>query len=445
MRNKIPLEEVPLNKFHKKLTIYSAGGPFLDGYVLSIIGVVMLQISSALHLTLFWEGLVAASALVGIFFGGFLGGWLTDKIGRKLLYILNLVIIVGLSVAQFWVETALMLVVLRFLIGAAVGADCPIATSLLAEFLPRKNRGPRLSALVTAWFLGTAAAYIIGELILSVIGPDAWRWVLVSALIPGILFLVGRLGTPESARWLISQGRTEEADKIIKKIYGNEYSVNDLPEQQVDEKNKVSITSLFHSGYGKRTLFVGLFWTCSIIPLFAIYAFAPKVMLALNLTGEMAKWGAVAITILFCVGCAVATLTINTVGRKRMLSHSFFWSGLMLLLLGLFPSASSVVILILFGGYALFIGGAQVMQYVYPNELFPTEVRATAVGLGTSLSRIGAAAGTYFVPLALAHWGIGTTMLIAAAISLVGLWVTQAWAPDIDGVDLHQAASLSKN
>ncbi|ENX22552.1 hypothetical protein F892_01794 [Acinetobacter vivianii] len=445
MRNKIPLEEVPLNKFHKKLTIYSAGGPFLDGYVLSIIGVVMLQISSALHLSLLWEGLVAASALVGIFFGGFLGGWLTDKIGRKLLYILNLVVIVGLSVAQFWVETALMLVILRFFIGAAVGADCPIATSLLAEFLPRKNRGPRLSALVTAWFLGAAAAYIIGELILQIAGPDAWRWVLASAILPGALFLIGRLGTPESARWLVSQGRIDEADKVIKKIYGAEYSVEDLSEQQTDAKNKVSVMSLFHSGYGKRTLFVGLFWTCSIIPLFAIYAFAPKVMLALNLTGDMAKWGAVAITVLFCVGCVAATMTINTVGRKRMLSHSFFWSGLMLLLLGLFPSASPLIILILFGAYAVFIGGAQVMQYVYPNELFPTEVRATAVGLGTSLSRIGAAAGTYFVPLSLANWGIGTTMLIAAAISLVGLWVTRAWAPHIDVVDLHQAASLNNN
>lgn len=444
MRNKIPLEEVPLNKFHKKLTIYSAGGPFLDGYVLSIIGVVMLQISSALHLTLFWEGLIAASALIGIFIGGFLGGWFTDKYGRKLLYILNLVVIVGFSVAQFWVETAMMLFILRLLIGIAVGADCPIATSLLAEFLPRKNRGPRLSALVTAWFLGAAAAYIVGELILRVAGPDAWRWVLASALIPGILFLIGRLGTPESARWLVNQGRIAEADKVIKKIYGAEYSVNDLPEQQTDKNSRVSISSLFHSGYGKRTLFVGLFWTCSIIPLFAIYAFAPKVMLALNLTGDWAAWGAVAITVLFCVGCALATMSINVIGRKRMLLHSFLWSGLMLLLLGIFPDAASIIILCLFGGYAVFIGGAQVLQYVYPNELFPTEVRATAVGLGTSISRIGAAVGTYLVPLSLEYWGIGSTMIVAAGISFFGLIVTLAWAPDIDVVDLHQAASLSK-
>ena len=92
-------------------------------------------------------------------------------------------------------------------------------------------------------------------MILSVVGPDARRWVLASAEIPGVLFLVGLLGTLESTRWLVSQGRIEEADQIIKKIYGKSYSVADLPEQQVDKNKKVSISPLFHSGYGNRTFF----------------------------------------------------------------------------------------------------------------------------------------------------------------------------------------------
>lgn len=65
MGQKIPLEDIPLNSFHKKLTFYSSGGPFLDGYVLSVIGVVMMQITTDLQLSLFWQGLIAASALIG--------------------------------------------------------------------------------------------------------------------------------------------------------------------------------------------------------------------------------------------------------------------------------------------------------------------------------------------------------------------------------------------
>lgn len=70
MNKKVPLEDIPLNSFHKKLTFYSAGGPFLDGYVLSIIGVVMLQLSDSLQLTTLWQGLIASSALIGVFLGG---------------------------------------------------------------------------------------------------------------------------------------------------------------------------------------------------------------------------------------------------------------------------------------------------------------------------------------------------------------------------------------
>ncbi|UOO89720.1 MFS transporter [Vitreoscilla massiliensis] len=444
MRNKIPLEDIPLNAFHKKLTFYSAGGPFLDGYVLSILGVVMLQISTDLQLSTAWQGLIAASALIGVFIGGFLGGWFTDKYGRKVLYLLDLVAIVGFSVAQFWVESAWMLFVWRLLIGIAVGADYPIATSFLAEFLPRKSRGPRLAAMVSVWFLGAAVAYIVGELIMRSGITDAWRYVLASSIIPGAIFLIARAGTPESPRWLLNKGRIEEADHVIKKIYGQEYSIIDLSEQHVDEDSKVTVSELFHSGYGKRMLFVNIFWTCAILPLFAIYAFAPQVLQALHLTGDMAAWGSVAITILFLIGCIAATLLIEVMGRKRMLFHSFLWSGVMLFLLGLYPDASPLIVLVLFGGYAVFIGGAQVMEYVYPNELFPTEVRASAVGLGTSITRIGAAIGTYLLPFALVNWGIGATMIVAAVICFIGAWSAWALAPDVDAMDLDAASRINK-
>ena len=439
--SKRSVEDAPLNAFHRKLTVYSAGGPFLDGYVLSIIGVAMLQITNALQLSAFWEGLIAASALIGVFLGGFLGGWFTDKYGRKVLYLVDLIAIVGFSVAQFWVESAFALFAWRLLIGIAVGADYPIATSLLAEFLPRKQRGPLLAAMVLMWFAGAATAYMVGELLLRVGGDDGWRWVLASALVPGALFLIARSGTPESPRWLLSKGRIAEADAVIKRVYGPDYSIADLPEQVSDKP--VSVWSLFHSGYGKRMAFVTLFWTCAIVPLFAIYAFAPKVLQALKLTGDWAAYGSIAITLLFTLGCLVATKLINRLGRRKMLIHSFLWSGMSLLLLGLFPDASPTTVLVLFGAYAVLIGGAQVLEYVYPNELFPTEIRAGAVGVGTSMSRVGAAVGTWLVPIALDNYGIGATMYAAAAVTFVGLAFSVALAPETRSLNLQQAASLS--
>lgn len=436
----VSVEDVPLNRFHQLLTLRSGGGSFVDGYVLSIIGVAMVQMSAGLNLTSFWQGMIAASALIGIFFGGFLGGWLTDRFGRKLIFFVGPVLFMIGSVSQYWVESGLVLFLLRFLIGMAVGIEYPVATSLLVEFLPKKNRGPRLATLTILWFAGAAFAYMVGDYLLRNGGEDAWRLVLASPVVIGAVLFLLRMGTPESPRWLLSKGRTAEAETVIKSVYGNGFSLRNLPEQP--EMQKLSFLSLLHSGYGKRMLFVTMFWTCSVIPVFAVYAFAPKVLGALNLKGDWASIGSVAITLLFVAGCIIATRLINSIGRRSMLIYSFLLSGLALLGLGAFHAGSEVVILSLFGAYALFIGGAQVLQLVYPNELFPTEIRACAVGFGTSMSRIGAAVGTWLVPMALDSQGIAFTMYAAALVTLVGLAFAWALAPETRSLNLQQAAAL---
>lgn len=435
------VEDVPLNNFHRLLTARSGGGSFVDGYVLSIIGIAMMQLSGALQLTEFWQGLIAASALIGVFFGGFIGGWLTDKLGRRKVYFIGPSLFIICSLAQFWVESAWALFILRFIIGLAVGIEYPVATSLLVEFLPKKQRGPRLAALTILWFAGAAFAYIVGNAIINTGADDAWRYALASASVIGLVLFVLRLGTPESARWLLSKGRDAEAEQIIKRVYGPHYSLRDLPEQP--DERKMTFRDLLRSGYGRRLFFVSVFWSCSIIPVFAVYAFAPKVLSALNLKGEWASYGSMFITLLFVVGCVLATRLINTIGRRSMLIHSFLWSGLALLLLAAFSNSHELLVLFLFGAYAVFIGGAQVLQLVYPNELFPTEIRAFAVGIGTSLSRVGAAVGTYLVPLSLTSLGIGNTMYVAAAVTFVGLAAAWAMAPETRSLNLRDAAALS--
>jgi len=188
--------------------------------------------------------------------------------------------------------------------------------------------------------------------------------------------------------------------------------------------------------------FITIFWTCSIVSLFAVYAFGPKILGALSLTGSLANYGSAFITVMFLVGCLVALFFVDRAGRRPLIIHSFAWAGLALLLLGIFQSATSWIILVLFASYAIMIGGTQILQWVYPNELFPTEIRGSAVGLASSLSRIGAVIGTYLVPEALSHIGIGPTMITAAVITLVGAGVSVAWAPETRGLTLGESAAL---
>jgi MFS transporter, putative metabolite transport protein len=440
MSDTISIEDVPLNRFHQLLTVRSAGGSFVDGYVLSIIGIAMATLAPALHLDSFWQGMIAASALIGIFFGGFIGGLLTDRLGRRILYFVGPALFIIFSILQYWVESGITLFFYRFMIGVAVGIEYPVATSFLVEFLPKRFRGPRLAGVTIMWFSGAALAYIVGEVILRFGGDEAWRWVMASASVIGLALFLVRIGTPESPRWLLSKGRKAEAEKVIKKVYGARFGIQNLPTEPAN--GNLSFVSLLHSGYGKRMVFVTLFWTCCIVPLFAVYAFVPRVLEALHVQGEWASFGSIAITLLFVIGCIVATRLINVLGRRSLLINSFLWSSLALLMLGWQHNASSLVILAFFGAYALFIGGAQVLTLVYPNEIFPTEIRAGAVGFGTSVSRIGAAVGTWLVPVALQKLGIDVTMYIAAAITLVGLTVSWLMAPETNRMDLNDAASL---
>lgn len=438
----LSIDDVPLNGFHQLMTLRSGGGWILDGYVLSIIGVAIVQFSAYLQLDTFWQGMVAASAMLGTFCSGFLGGWLTDRVGRRRLFFVGPVLFVVGSLGSLWVESGVALFVLRFLVGIGVGLEYPVAGSLLTEFLPQKNRGPRLAGLTILWFVGAALSYIAGNFILAHSGADGWRWVLASSAVLGALLFLVRLGTPESPRWLVGKGRLDEADRIIKRVYGPAFSVASMPAQSTEKK--VSLGDLLHSGYGKRMLFVIVFWTAAVVPMFAVYSFAPVVLQALKLDGDWAAYGSVLITLLFVVGCIVATRLIDSMGRRPLIIHSFLWSSLALLGLGAFADSGEILVLLMFGAYALFIGGAQVLELVYPNELFPTEIRAFAVGIGSSMTRVGAAVGTWLVPMSLHSIGIGNTMYAAAAVSLVGLLVSVWLAPETRGMSLEQAASLQR-
>ncbi|MDI3404753.1 MFS transporter [Streptomyces cavernicola] len=430
------LEDSKLSSFHRRLTVYSAGGPFLDGLILGVIGVALTQLGPQWNLGGAWEGLLAAAALLGLLVGGTVFGYVTDRFGRHIMYTIDLAAIVVFSVAQAFVTGPEQLLVLRFLIGVAVGADYPIATSLLAEFSPRKHRGAMLGLLTVMWSLGSAAAYFIGD-VLTQLGPDGWRWLLACPAIPAAVLVLMRMGTPESPRWLLSQGRTEEAQAVMRKVFGPHATIDDLEVPAEPAR----LTAVFRGVYGRRTVFVSAFWACSVMPIYAIYAFGPQLLTAMGLAGEDdSNLGSGVINLVFLLGCLVFLPLLGRIGRRPLLIFSFAAATLPLLVLGVFPDLPAVPAGILFAGYAIAIGGPTLLQWIYPNELFPTEFRATAVGIGTGFSRVAAAAGTFLTPIALESWGVGATLLIAGIVSLAGTLISVALAPETLGASLESSS-----
>src|SRR5580692_1924861 len=248
MQAQASLDDAPFSAFHRRIALYSCGGPFCDGYILGIIAVALNPISSELGLSAGWQGLIGAASLVGMLFGGLIFGYLTDLVGRRVMYSADLLVLIVASAAQFWVHDRMSLLVLRFVLGLAAGADYPIAAALLAEFAPRRQRGMLLAAMIGAWWLGYTVSFIAGY----ALGNEglSWRWMLASSAIPAALVSILRWGTPESPRWLMSKGRAAEAHALIQRHIGPGYGLQESPAA------KIAYRSIFRGAYLGRTVFV---------------------------------------------------------------------------------------------------------------------------------------------------------------------------------------------
>jgi putative MFS transporter len=430
------IDDAPLNRFHKKLTLYSAGGPFLDGYALTIVGVALITMKPDLALTDTQLGLVATAALVGIFVGGAVFGFVTDKVGRQVMYVADLVVLTLVSLASAFVADAWQLIVLRLVLGVAIGADYPIASSLLAEFIPRRHRGRLLGALFVVWAAGAAVAAAAGWA-LSSLGDDAWRYMLASPAVFGVATLMFRLGTPESPRWLLSRGRIEEAAAVCTRVWGPGASVADIPEEP---KAATRYSDLFRGVYLRRTVFVGVFYTAHVVPLFAVYSFGPHILAEIGIASSSTYGAELVISALFLVGGVPGLLLVDRIGRRPLLVWTFAIMTLAFGYMALFPDAPPMALFLALALYAVTSGACNFIEIIYPNELFPTSVRATATGTVVAISRIGSATSTFLLPLLLASSGVGGVMWLMAAVNVAGLLVTVTLGEETRGRNLTETS-----
>ncbi|MET8946776.1 MFS transporter [Streptomyces sp. NPDC004542] len=436
------LDEAPVTPFHRRIVAVAMGGPFCDGYLLGIVAVALSLITPALGLDTLWTGLIAASVLVGVFIGGAVFGPVTDRVGRHLMYVLNLVAFVVGSALQFFVTEAWQLLVLRLLIGIAIGADYPIASALTTELVPRRMRGPALSGLVLAWWVGYGVSYWVGWALLG-LGDDSWRWMLASGAVPALIFLFMRAGVPESPRWLASRGRVDEAEAIVRKYYGPDVSTEELLVESRRERRGGSglgnLAVIFQRGYGIPVLFCSLFWICQVAPAFAVRSFQPQMLAAFGVTST---FGASAlITTIAVAGIALGLVVVNRVGRRKLLISSFAGVLGSLAALVVFPPHYALVVVALFAAFQFFEAAGSGLQFVYPSELFPTDLRATGVGIATAMSRVGSASSTFLLPVAAADLGVRGTLGVGVAITLLGLLVSVFLAPETKDLKLADASN----
>ncbi|QNK47457.1 MFS transporter [Brevibacterium sp. PAMC23299] len=437
------MEEMPLSRFHYKMFAYASGSTFLDGYIIGIIAVALSVMQTQLDMSVTMIGLIGAATLAGMLFGGIIGGYLTDLIGRKKMFLIDMLVMAVVSILQFYINDPMQLVILRFILGIAVGADYPIAGALMTEFSPTKNRGSLLGGLNGLWYIGYVSSFLVGYLMLS-IGDDSWRWMLASSAIPVIIMLISRLNMPESPRWLASKGREKEAKAIVQKIFGE----NVILSAEAEEKEKTSYLDMFRNGYGKLILFVTLFYSLQVLPLYGINTYIPEILAQFGFANGTREYlGAAVINLIYLIGLLPALYLVEKFGRRPTLYWSFLVCSISLFILGAISGLNVpfVFILALFVIYGTFNTGMGAHTWIYPNELFPTHIRGTAMGFTTGVARIASAIGTFFSPAIMATYGLAATLYICGAILFIGFLVSLFMAPETKNMSLTEASSLNKS
>ncbi|QJQ20796.1 MFS transporter [Pseudomonas sp. SK] len=434
MSKPISFEDIPLSRFHIRTVVSGTGGQFSDGFVLGIIGIAVSMAAGPLQLNALWMGLLGAASLAGLFLGSLIAGPLADKHGRRTIFAWDMLLFAGISASQFFVNTPEQLLVLRLLLGLILGFDYVVSKSLVTEFAPRQYRGRLLSILAAAWAGGYVAAYLLGFAVRDT-GSDAWRVMLALSGIPALLVLPLRMGVPESPIWLMAKGRIAEAKEIVKNKFGPSVI---LPEVMTPAANSGSkLADLFSKRWRKNTLVGCVFYTCQVIPFFALGTFSPRVLEALNVQDKFV--GGLVYNVLLMLGAILGLLCIDRISRRAFLIGTFYLSavGLAALAYGGFGPIGTIIA---FGIFACVLAAAVNLEFVYPPELFPTHLRASGIGMAVAASRFGSAFATFLLPIAVQNLGVQTALGVCVGVLLIGGVFCHLFAPETSS---QRLASMS--
>ena len=440
------LDEAHVGRLQRRSAWAAGLGIFLDGYDLSIIAIALILLKPQWQLGPLQTGLLGGAALAGAFFGGLIGGPLADRYGRKAIYLLDMATFLVGALASGFAPDLASLVALRFVLGVGVGADYPLSATYLVEFLPRARRG-RIAVWVFALWMGGAAVSSVVGLALLLLGEHAWRFMLASGAIPALGILWLRKNLPESPRWYLCRGRVPEAVRVLAQLVPalSQADCRALiaAEQARRQAPRAAWRALFTRAYLRRTLFITLPWFLFDIMGYSFGIYAPLLLLGLGLhTKVQSVIGNTLLDVVALIGTALLAETIERVGRLRAQVMGFVGSVVGLLLVWMFALHGPPPLTVLITGLVLWqvaiSYGPSNTCWIIPVELYPTELRASAHGLATAVSRAGALIAVLLLPLVQETIGEAWLMLVFAAIGVAGAVLSARLGEETAGKPLEQ-------
>lgn len=427
IKTKKNYKRAPLMPVHLRVMIAVILGQIACGYALGISGTALSNAAKYIDISDLWTGLIGAGSLIGLA-GSLLIGRLSDKIGRRQLLMINMYILAGLTLIHLLTVNLLLTFIIRIGIGLMIAVDYTVGNALLTEWLPKGEDSKRQSHLLIYWTIGFILSYIVGTLITG-LGAYTWQLIIATGAVPAIITALFRsfFPLPASPTWLASKGKVKKANKIISKHMGHKWR---LPKRFMKKKAPKDIAwgILFSKKYLRRTLVGGIFYACQAFSFFGISIFLPILLSSMNITGGSIS-GIIYNGGMF-VGVLFGIFIFNKISRRTFLVGNFLTSAVLIGIMALVPGLDSMIKLSIFTIFAIILSSGLVLDYPYPTELFGIKVRGTGVGTCITISRFGAAAGTFLLPVLTNIGGAKLAMLVCAIVLLFAFIVCLIWAPE---------------
>lgn len=456
---------IPNKKYFFLVCFIAAIGGFLFGFDTAVISGVLGFVSKDFHFSLFMEGWFVSSALLGCVIGVAAAGKLSDRFGRKKIMIVSASLFFISAVGCMLADNSALLISFRLIGGLGIGVASMICPLYIAEFSPSNFRGRMVALYQLAITLGIVAAYFTNAYLVKVsmhdtfngwlhfiITVDVWRSMIGIGMIPAFFFLLFLFLVPESPRWLVVNGKENEALKYLQRITTTAAAVDEVKEIKESMKGETgSLKELFSPVYRVALIIgLGLPFLSQASGINAIIYFGPSILDKAGFSLGAALGGQVTIGIINVLFTFVAIFTVDKWGRKPLLLLGISGAVFALVVLGFLFKLNVlegpwilIFILLFIACFAFSFGP---VSWIIISEIFPTSIRGRAMSLATLSLWVANFFVGQLTPLMLKsnHWGPAATFWTFAVLCAPGLWLTWKLIPETKGKSLEDIEKFWK-